>query len=87
MNKYARRFSYIIIALVLICAVQFFARPQASFSQIKTFSHMVPFTTRTGLMGFFNQNSGKIYLYDEDFNKCLFIYQLKEYGEDLVKLK
>ena len=87
MNRNSNKLIYIIIVLALICFMQFFAKPETSFSQIRTFSHIAPFTTRSGLLGFFNKNSGKIYLYDEDFQKCVFIYQLKEFGEDLVRVK
>jgi hypothetical protein len=45
------------------------------------FDNVVPFATVTGVMGLFNQNDGKVYLYDGNFQNCVSVLQLEELGK------
>lgn len=54
-----------------------------SSADSKDFNGVVPFTTVGGLMGFFNQIDGKIYLYDGNMQNCVYISQLKELGKPM----
>lgn len=40
----------------------------------------------SGLTGFFDPDTGKLYIYDSELNKC-FIRQLTELGEPMKKIK
>jgi len=54
------------------------------FAQSESFHNVIPFFT-SSRMGFFNQNSGKIYIYDNNLENCLFVGHLQELGEPIVK--
>lgn len=44
-------------------------------------------TYASGLTGFFDPASGKLYLYDSNAENCFIVRQLTELGEPLKKLK
>ena len=46
-----------------------------------SFSNVVPFVNNTGLIGFFDQNDGMIYLYDGDLKNCVLSVQLTKLGD------
>ncbi len=60
-------------------------RPSFSSAQNNTFSGVYPFTTTQGL-GLFDQNTGKIYVYDSDFKTCLYQGQIESLGDAAVTL-
>lgn len=51
------------------------------------FSGVIPFTTPLGLVGFFDQNDGKIYFYNEDLQKCISVSQVGRLGEPVEIIK
>jgi hypothetical protein len=57
-----------------------------SKAQNKNFAGVLPFITTTNRVGFFNQNNGKIYMYDSNINQCLFIGQLTELGQAIQEI-
>jgi len=50
----------------------------------KSFAGVVPFTTSGDRFGFFDQASGKIYLYDSNISQCVFKGQLQDLGQPIV---
>ena len=55
------------------------AAPGHSFAQV------VPFSTGSGLLGFFDQSSGKVYFYDQDFKNCVLQLQISTLGQPIQK--
>lgn len=53
----------------------------------QSFDHVVPFSTQSGRMGFFDQSDGTIYIYDSDLSKMLFKARLHELGDDIEHLE
>ncbi len=50
------------------------------------FEKVIPFTTATGRLGFFDQNNGSIVVYDENWKHCVFTGQLKTLGAPLEEI-
>ena len=75
--------------LILVVSGILFAsslQKQAS-AQNLTFNNVVPFMTTGGMMGFFDQKDGSIYLYAPDLSECLQIVQLTALGKPLTNIK
>ena len=53
------------------------AAPAAAFNQV------TPFVTSGGFLGFFDQPSGKIYLYDRELKNCVSVFQLQNLGDPI----
>ena len=49
------------------------------------FDKVIPFTTVGGLMGFFDQSNGKVYLYDGNLQDCILVSQLEELGKSMKR--
>jgi len=49
----------------------------------KSFAGVVPFATSGDRFGFFDQNDGKIYLYDSNISQCVFRGQLEDLGKPI----
>ncbi|MBP6343047.1 MAG: hypothetical protein KA403_03855 [Candidatus Omnitrophica bacterium] len=52
-----------------------------------SFPGVVPFTMSSGRFGFFEQGTGRIFLYDDNLNDCIYIGQLKKLGEPVIQIK
>ncbi len=53
---------------------------------LKSFPGVNAFTTPSGRFGFFEQGTGRIYIYDDNVSNCVFIGQLKALGEPIEKI-
>lgn len=51
------------------------------------FEHVYPFTNVSGLLGFFDQKDGTIYVYDSNFSQCVSITKLNKLGSPLSTSK
>jgi hypothetical protein len=58
-----------------------------SVAQTTSFAGVVPFSTSGGYVGFFEQNSGKVYIYDDKLTDCVQISQIQQLGEPTLSLK
>lgn len=58
-----------------------------ALAQNLKFEGITAFTTTGGMMGFFDQKDGMLYLYEPDLTKCVLIVQLTALGEPLAKIK
>ncbi|GEM_PF-3607072 len=60
-------------------------------SKTKALTHSFPgvavFTTSSGRFGFFEQGTGRIFVYDGDLSDCVFKGQLSELGEPIEKVE
>ena len=50
---------------------------------VHSFPGVSVFTTPAGRLGFFEQGTGKIYLYDDNLSDCVFVGQLTKLGESI----
>ena len=53
----------------------------------KGFAGVIPFSTAAGMIGFFNQNDGKVYIYDNNVSTCLFEGKIDELGKTAIKIR
>ncbi len=82
MNKLTLSFC-LIAAAAVIYSIATTAQLSAQSSH---FSSVIPFFTSIGRMAFFDQGSGKLYIYDEDGKECLYKGQLSELGKPLTAI-
>ena len=76
------------LLILTVSAMLFMASFQKQASaQNMTFAGVVPFSTTGGMMGFFDQKDGSMYLYDPDLTECLQVVQLTGLGAPLKRLK
>lgn len=54
-----------------------------SASSSKSFPGVIPFSTAGGTIGFFDQNNGKVYLYDGNMQNIVSVAQLDELGKPM----
>ena len=81
MNKMTIFLSIVVTALSFILGAT-----MQSKAQDKAFSGVVPFVTSTDRLGFFDQNNGRVYMYDNNLNQCLFIGQMTGLGQPIQTL-
>lgn len=75
------------LLLLIIIGLVVIVLKSNSIAAQKSFVGVVPFTTVGGLMGFFDQNNGKVYLYDGNLKNCVFVSQVEELGEQMQEIK
>jgi hypothetical protein len=73
------------IALVIIIMALSFClgMTRQSKAQDKGFEGIMPFVTSTDRVGFLDQSNGRIYMYDSNLSKCLFVGQIQNLGEPI----
>ena len=82
-----------LLAAMVSCLVTFaVVFSSKAFAQAKPavttdWSKIQVVTYASGLTGFFDPNSGKLYIYDSNWDKCFCIRQLTQLGEPMQKLK
>ncbi|MGD0654772.1 MAG: hypothetical protein ABSA16_10545 [Thermoguttaceae bacterium] len=60
---------------------------QDKAQQMPVFGQMQAVPYISGLTGFFDRNTGMMYVYDVNMDKCLFIRQLVKPGEPMRKIQ
>jgi hypothetical protein len=75
----------ITVLLVIVIIVLSFSlgTTMQSKAQNKTFSSVVPFVTGNDRVGFLDQSSGRVYVYDNSIVNCLFIGQIDTLGKPI----
>ncbi len=63
-----------------------FTTMQSKADAGKGFSGVMPFISGSDRLGFFNQNNGRIYIYDAHFSQCLYIGQISELGAPIQSI-
>ena len=74
------------IVLMLLLGSFAFFQLRHSAALANKFDGVIPFSTASGLIGFFNQNDGKIYIYDGNLQNCIFVSQMLELGRPIIKI-
>ncbi len=76
------------LSLIAALALGFlFAQTFAVKAETKSFAGVVPFATPSGMVGFFNQNNGKIYIYDNNVSVCMFEGKIDELGKKAITIR
>lgn len=84
MNKYI--FQFICLIVLASSYVVVFSTGK-SLAGTHSFAGVSQFTTPSGRIGFFEQGTGKIFIYDAAMSTCVFIGQLNVLGEPIEKIK
>ena len=66
-------------------AIVWVLRPHIGLAQNKSFAGIVPFVSATGSIGMFDQNDGKIYIYNNNLSEISYQGQLQELGKPFTK--
>lgn len=75
-----------LITIVLAMTVSMIFQ-STSKAQGSAFDKVVPFVNNVGYVGFFDQGTGIVYMYDGNIEKCLLKAQLGKLGEPATALK
>jgi hypothetical protein len=55
--------------------------------QVQMFASVEPVSYMSGMTGFFDRNTGMMYVYDINMDKCVFIRQLVKPGDPMRKIQ
>jgi hypothetical protein len=70
-----------IFLLVVVMALSFcLGMTMKATAQQKSFVGVMPFVTSTDRVGFWDQTSGRVYMYDSNIQHCLFVGQMRDLG-------
>ena len=70
--------------LIVITALSFvLGTTMPSKAQNKNFTGIQVFITGNNRVGFLDQSNGRIYLYDSDISKCIFVGQIQSLGDPI----
>ena len=76
MNKLTAFLMIVIIALSFVLGTSI-----QSKAQTKNFAGVIPFVTSKDRVGFFDQTTGRIYMYDDNISQCVYTGQLESLGK------
>ena len=72
------------LLVIVITALSFtLGATMQSKAQDKGFSGVVPFVTSNDRVGFLDQNTGRIYIYDNNIANCVFVGQIQSLGQPI----
>ena len=81
----------VLIALLLLAAVDLLPRRPAHAQQQaeakKSWSHVQVVTYASGLTGFFDTKTGRLYLYDANVEQPFIIREIDELGKPLKRIR
>jgi hypothetical protein len=78
----------VVVLLVGLSALAWSASSaRAQEKPTRDWSHLRIVTYASGLTGFFDTKTGKLYVYDLQWNTCYFIRELTELGEPMKRIK
>lgn len=78
MNK----ISIFLVALIVILSFCL-GSSLPSKAEEKSYKGIIPFATHNDRIGFLDQNNGKVYVYDNDIAKCVFVGQIQNLGDPI----
>jgi len=76
----------ITVLCLTILAAAWIMRPNTTMAEGKSFAGVYPFVTASGLFGVFDQNNGKVFIYNNDLSQCVYKGQLGELGAPVEKI-
>jgi hypothetical protein len=72
------------IAAAVIAAIVFLHSSSSAQQQKEPdFSHVQIVTYASGMTGFFDSQTGRLYIYDNNWSQCLWAYKLTKLGEPM----
>ena len=81
MNKWV--FQIVILSMLALIAFT----TTRSFAQNKSFAGVSTFVTPAGRVGFFEQGTGMVYIYDDNIKECTFVGKINNLGDPIEKIK
>ncbi len=73
-----------VFLLIVIMTLSFgLGTTMQSKAQNKNYTGIVPFVTSNNRVGFLDQSNGRVYIYDSDIIKCLFVGQIESLGQPI----
>ena len=82
MNKITTFLVIVITALGFVVVTTMQSKAQSK-TQNKSFVGVIPFMTSSDRMGFLDENTGRIYMYDNNLSQCLFVGQITQLGQPI----
>ena len=85
-----KRVTIFVTATFIIACIAIFTSVVLAQDNDKTkqdWSKLKIVTYSSGVTGFFDPDTGKLYLYDANLERCLTLRQLTELGEPMTKLR
>ena len=80
-------FATAVLVAIAFIALTFHQSAAAQQPEQKSWSHVQVVTYASGLTGFFDTKSGKLYLYDGNLDQPIVIRELDELGKPLKRIK
>jgi len=78
MNKMT---AFLLIAITVVSLT--FAATMQCKAQSKSYAGILPFVTSNDRIGFLDQTSGRVYIYDNNISQCLFVGQIQSLGQPI----
>ena len=80
----------ILVAVVAFCALlagTFIGGTRAEEKPAKNFQSLLVVGYPTGMTGFFDTRNGALYVYDSNWDKCVYVRRLKKLGEPMIEVR
>ena len=71
------------VCMVIAVMVLIFGPKTTSAQMGGHFDGVIPFSTSGGFLGFFDQKSGTVYLYDQNYTKCVRVSKIDQLGKPM----
>jgi len=81
MNKLT---AFLMVVITALCFV--LGTTIQSKAQNKAYTTIVPFPTGVDRVGFLDQSNGRIYVYDSNMTKCIFVGQIESLGKPVTEV-
>ena len=73
-----------LLAIILMSAAGVWMEKKSE-AQTAGFAGVYPFWTSGGMMGFFDQTDGRVYLYDQNLENLFMVSKLEKLGDKMKK--
>ncbi|NLF40520.1 hypothetical protein GX586_13835 [bacterium] len=86
MNRQSLIIAALALSLVML-SIALFSLPARAAENAGQPSHVLVFTYASGLTGFLDQNTGKIYVYDANLKNCVLTRKMRDLGQPMEQIK
>jgi hypothetical protein len=84
------RRNVVLLVIVAVCALlvgTFIGGSRAEDKPAKNFQSVLVVGYPTGMTGFFDTRNGALYIYDANWDKCVYVRRLKKLGEPMLEVR
>jgi hypothetical protein len=84
------RRTLVLLVAVAVCALAvgtFIGGSRAEDKAAKDFRSLVVVGYPTGMTGFFDTRNGALYVYDSNWDKCLYVRRIHKLGEPMIEVR